>query len=109
MAMSVRERIKEIGVLKTLGFTTTQVLAMIIAESVLIAMIGGLIGCALAYALCQGVSRANLPFLQFGLPMPPMVVTISLAVAFAIGFLSSVFPAFNASRVPITEALRHVG
>ena len=109
MAMSVRERIKEIGVLKTLGFTTGQVLSMIIAESVLIAMVGGLVGCALAYALCQGVSRANLPFLQFGLPMPPIVLTISLAVAFAIGFLSSVFPAFNASRVPITEALRHVG
>jgi putative ABC transport system permease protein len=109
MAMSVRERIKEIGVLKTLGFTTPHVLTMIVAESVIIAMVGGLIGCVLAYGVSQGVSRLSLPFLQFGLPMPPVVVLISLAVAFAIGLFSSVFPAFNASRVPITEALRHTG
>src|SRR5215831_748517 len=97
MAMSVRERIKEIGVLKTLGFTTPQVLTMIIAESVIIAMLGGVIGCLLAYAVSQGVSRMSLPFLPFGLPMPPAVVLISLAVTLAIGFFSSVFPAFNAS------------
>jgi len=109
MAMSVRERIKEIGVLKTLGFTTPQVLTMIIAESVIIAMLGGVIGCLLAYAVSQGVSRMSLPFLPFGLPMPPAVVLISLAVTLAIGFFSSVFPAFNASRVPITDALRHTG
>jgi len=109
MAMSVRERIKEIGVLKTLGFTTPLVLTMIIAESVIIAMVGGLIGCALAFAVSRGVSQLSLPFLQFGLPMPPAVVLISLGVAFAIGLFSSVFPAFNASRVPITEALRHTG
>ncbi len=109
MAMSVRERIKEIGVLKTLGFTTPQVLTMIITESVIIAMLGGMIGCLLAYAVSRGVSRLALPFLQFGLPMPPVVVLISLAVAFAIGLFSSVFPAFNASRVPITDALRHAG
>jgi putative ABC transport system permease protein len=109
MAMSVRERIKEIGVLKTLGFTTPQVLTMIIAEAVIIAMLGGMIGCLLAYGVSQGVSRLSLPFLQFGLPMPPVVVLISLVVAFAIGIFSSVFPAFNASRIPITEALRHTG
>jgi putative ABC transport system permease protein len=109
MAMSVRERIKEIGVLKTLGFTTGKVLAMIIAESVIIAMLGGLLGCTLAYLVGLTLGWAQLPFLPFGLPMPPVVLTISIAVAFAIGLLSSVIPAFNASRVPITEALRHVG
>jgi ABC-type antimicrobial peptide transport system permease subunit len=44
-----------------------------------------------------------------GLSMPPAVILISLSVAFAIGLLSSVVPAYNASRVPITDALRHVG
>jgi putative ABC transport system permease protein len=109
MAMSVRERIKEIGVLKTLGFTTSQVLLMIIAESVIIAMVGGMLGCGLASGVCFGLSGAQLPFMPLGLPMPPVVLTISLAVAFAIGFFSSVVPALNASRVPITEALRHIG
>ena len=109
MAMSVRERIKEIGVLKTLGFTTSQVLLMVIAESVIIALAGGMLGCGLASGVCFLLSGAQLPFMPLGLPMPPVVLTISLAVAFAIGFFSSVVPALNASRVPITEALRHIG
>lgn len=108
MAMSVRERIKEIGVLRTLGFTTGKVLAMIIAESVIIAMIGGLLGCTLAFGMCQLMGSAFQ--VMFGsLKMPPVVLLISLGVAFAIGLLSSVVPAYNASRIPITEALRHVG
>jgi putative ABC transport system permease protein len=107
MAMSVRERIKEIGVLKTLGFTTGKVLTMIISEAVIIAMIGGLFGCALAFAFCKVLS--NIPIMFNGLSMPPSVLLISLSVAFAIGLLSSVVPAYSASRVPITDALRHVG
>jgi putative ABC transport system permease protein len=107
MAMSVRERIKEIGVLKTLGFTTGKVLTMIIAESVIIAMIGGLLGCLLAFGFCRFLTNVQIMF--GGLSMPPTVILISLGVAFAIGLLSSVVPAYNASRVPITEALRHVG
>jgi len=108
MAMSVRERIKEIGVLRTLGFTTDKVLAMIIAEAVIIAMLGGLLGCLMAFALVQLMGSAFQ--VMFGtLRMPPVVLLISLGVAFAIGLLSSVVPAYNASRVPITDALRHVG
>ncbi len=108
MAMSVRERIKEIGVLRTLGFTTEKVLAMIIAEAVIIAMLGGLLGCLMAFGMVNlmgGVFQV-----MFGsLRMPPVVLLISLGIAFAIGLLSSVVPAYNASRVPITDALRHVG
>ena len=108
MAMSVRERIKEIGVLRTLGFTTEKVLAMIIAEAVIIAMLGGLLGCLMAFGMVDlmgGVFQV-----MFGsLRMPPVVLLISLGIAFAIGLLSSVVPAYNASRVPITDALRHVG
>jgi putative ABC transport system permease protein len=108
MAMSVRERIKEIGVLKTLGFTTGKVLTVIIAESVIIALIGGLLGCSLAYLACLGLGQLEIMF-STGLPMPPVVMAVSLSVAIAIGLLSSVLPALNASRVPIAEALRHIG
>jgi putative ABC transport system permease protein len=108
MAMSVRERIKEIGVLRTLGFTTDKVLAMIIAEAVIIAMLGGLLGCLMAFGMVYLMGGAFQ--VMFGaLRMPPVVLLISLGVAFAIGLLSSVVPAYNASRVPITDALRHVG
>jgi putative ABC transport system permease protein len=111
MAMSVRERIREIGVLKTLGFTTGKVLSMIIAESILIAMVGGAIGSILAFSVCQILNKIpSVRLVLFaGLIMPPSVLLISLSVAFAVGFLSSVFPAWNASRVPITDALRHAG
>ncbi|MEW5976755.1 MAG: FtsX-like permease family protein [Acidobacteriota bacterium] len=108
MAMSVRERIKEIGVLKTLGFTNGKVLAMIVAESVIVAMVGGIVGSGLAYLLCLTLGRSLVVFFA-GLAMPPSVVALSLGVAFVIGFASSIFPAATASRVPITEALRHVG
>jgi len=108
MAMSVRERIKEIGVLRTLGFTTDKVLAMIIAEAVIIAMLGGLLGCLMAFGVVN--LMGSIFQVMFGtLRMPPVVLLISLGVAFAIGLLSSVVPAYNASRIPITDALRHVG
>jgi putative ABC transport system permease protein len=107
MAMSVRERVREIGVLKTLGFTRGKVLAMIVAESVIIAMLGGVLGCALAYVVCLGLSGIQIMF--GGFTMPPVVLAISLLVALTIGLMSSAIPAWHASRVPITEALRHVG
>jgi putative ABC transport system permease protein len=107
MAMSVRERVKEIGVLKTLGFSQGKVLTMIVAESVIIAMLGGFLGCALAYVVCLGLSDIQIMF--GGLTMPPVVLAISLFVAFTIGLMSSAIPAWHASRVPITEALRHLG
>jgi putative ABC transport system permease protein len=107
MAMSVRERVREIGVLKTLGFTRGKVLAMIVAESVIIAMLGGVLGCALAYVVCLGLSGIQIMF--GGFTMPPVVLAISLVVALTIGLMSSAIPAWHASRVPITEALRHVG
>jgi putative ABC transport system permease protein len=107
MAMSVRERIKEIGVLMTLGFTRGRILAMIIGESVLIAVLGGMIGCSLAYAASFAVENMNIFF--GGFSMPPVVILVSLLVTVVIGLASSVIPAWNATRVPITEALKHVG
>ncbi len=107
MAMSVRERIKEVGVLKTVGFTNGKILAMIVAESVIIAMVGGLIGCLLAFLASLGLRNVQLLF--GGFQMPPVVLVISLATSTAIGVLSSIIPAMSASRVPITESLRHVG
>ncbi len=111
MAMSVRERVKEIGVLKTLGFTTNKILSMIIAESLLIAGIGGLLGCGLAFLVCAALNQISFVRLIFfaGITMPPAVLATSLFVALTVGLLSSIVPAVNANRVPIAEALRHIG
>ncbi len=108
MAMSVRERIKEVGVLKTLGFSTGQVMAMMVAESVMLSLVGGLAGSLLAFAMVGWIGKMPVFFIQ-GMRMPPLALAISLAIAFVIGLASSVGPAWSAARLPITEALRHSG
>ncbi len=62
----------------------------------------------MAFAMVQVMGGA-FQVMFGGLRMPPVVLLISLGVAFAIGLLSSAVPAYNASRVPITDALRNVG
>ena len=108
MAMSVRERIREVGVLKTLGFTTGMVLAVIVGEAVLIALSGGLIGCLLSAGAIHWVAKTPVFFVQ-GMRMPAAALAINLGVALLIGLASSLAPAWNAARLPITEALRHTG
>ncbi|HZS50640.1 MAG TPA: ABC transporter permease [Bryobacterales bacterium] len=108
MAMSVRERISEVGVLRTLGFTSEKVLAMIMAEAVMMALAGGLIGSFLAMGMVQWVSKMPIFFVQ-GMHMPPAALGISLGVALLIGLASSLIPALSAARMPVTEALRHTG
>jgi len=112
MAMSVRERIREVGILKTLGFTQESILGMIIGEAIVIALIGGVIGLLLASVLAVGVGhsagRYGIGGLQ-NLSLTPMTVLISLAVAAAIGLISSCVPAWNAARTNILDSLRSSG
>jgi putative ABC transport system permease protein len=108
VAMSVRERIREIGVLKTLGFTSSIVLGMIIVEAVAMALLGGLLGVGLCYLVTQGLRDMMVSFFT-GFAMPLWGVPICLAAAALIGFCSSVIPASIAARTRITEALRHAG
>src|SRR5262249_22010812 len=62
MAMSVRERVREVGVLKTLGFTSGNVLWLLVGEAVIIALIGGAIGIALASGLCALIRNGQAIF-----------------------------------------------
>ena len=107
MAMSVRERVREVGVLRTLGFTPAAVLGVILGEACLISLAGGLVGFAISAFLMQGVK--NSPFGGFLPPLPfiePGVMLTCLAIAATIGVLSSFVPAWGASRTPIVQALR---
>jgi putative ABC transport system permease protein len=109
MAMAVRERVREVGVLKTLGFTNGIVLWLMVGEAVVISLIGGGLGLALAGGLClllRGLpsSMTFMDMSQFA--VPPSVITLCLLVAAMIGLVSSVIPAWGASKRPITEALR---
>jgi putative ABC transport system permease protein len=108
MAMSVRERIREVGILKTLGFTRESIMGMILGESVVIATLGGLIGLGLAALICQALQ--SIPSTVINMPdlkIPPLLGALCLAVASLIGLISSTGPAWIASRKTIVDALKH--
>lgn len=111
MAMSVRERIKEVGVLKTLGFTNHTILGMIVAEALAISLVGGVIGLILAGGLTVIVGRLGQAFLLqlHGLSLTFTTSLIALGVAAFIGLISSLVPAWNAARTNILDSLRFSG
>jgi len=107
MAMSVRERVREVGVLKTLGFTDGNVLGMIMGEALAISLLGGGIGFLLSTVLVGGVQHSPAGgFLPPISPFEPSVASICILTACAIGFISSLVPALGAARTPIVDALR---
>jgi putative ABC transport system permease protein len=110
MAMTVRERTREVGILKTLGFTRGSILGIILGEAALISLIGGVLGAGLAVLMC-GVVRQMPAFIQQlkTLMIPPPVFAACLIVAVLIGLISAFIPAWSASRTPILESLRHTG
>ncbi|WP_153061504.1 ABC transporter permease, partial [Escherichia coli] len=104
MMQAVRERTGEIAVLKTLGFSGPSLLGMVLAESVLLLLIGGVIGLLLASIIGPAVSAGsggalNLP--AAGLVSWMMGVGLALAFGLGVGAL----PALRAMRVNITDAL----
>lgn len=111
MAMSVRERITEVGVLKTLGFTSDTILGIIVGEAVTIAVIGGALGVLLAAALTGVVAKFGelvMPQLH-DLSVTPLTALISMGVAIFVGLVSSFIPAWNAARTNILDSLRYAG
>jgi putative ABC transport system permease protein len=111
MAMSVRERIKEVGVLKTLGFNNDAILGMIVGEAICISLIGGAIGLLIASFLVVGVGKAaggTIPQLH-NLSLTPFTVLVALALAFVVGLVSSFIPAWNAAKTNILDSLRYAG
>lgn len=107
MAMSVRERVREIGVLKTLGFTNGAILGMILGEACAISLVGGLLGFALSGVLTGGLAHSPAGgFLPAIAPFEPAVGVVCLLTALTIGLVSSLVPAAGAAATPIVDALR---
>jgi len=110
MSMSIRERTAEVAVLKTLGYTPGLILGLLMAEALLIAVLGGLVGCGGAKLLYSylDMQRATGGFLV-KLRVQPEALVLGIALAAAIGMVAAVVPALRASRLSIAEAIRHVG
>ena len=111
ISMSVRERVREVGIMKTLGFTPTAILGIVLGESVFISIVGGTIGCGFAALMCLGVRKTagNFIWALTNLSVTPDVLVLSILIAALIGLTSSFVPAWNASRTSILDALRNAG
>lgn len=110
MAMSIRERTREVAVLKTLGFTRPSILRLYIGEAVVVALTGGILGCLIAPLLVFVMSHAP----GMGLFLTGMKVTIptfllAVFIAGMVGFLSAILPAYHAAKLDIVEGLRYIG
>jgi len=107
MWMAVNERIREVGVLRALGWSKGRVVAMILIESAGVSLLAWVVGCFLGWGLARLSTR--LPFsAQFVDPILDWtVVGQALIVAMALGVLGGVLPAWRAARISPVEALRH--
>ena len=104
MAQAVRERIPELAVLKTLGFTNGTVLVLVLVESVLLIVLGGVLGMGLASVMIPVVSGASNGMIA--LPsIPAQTWALGLSLMVAIGLIVGALPATRAMRLKIVDAL----
>jgi len=114
MSMAVRERRTEIAVLKTLGFSGRQVMGLVVAEALLLGLLGGAIGVggskAIMWTLTHtpGISAALAGIGLSELDLRPLVAVVGFAVALVLGFAAGLVPALTAQRARITDMLRAV-
>ena len=106
MAQAVRERTGELGVLKAIGFTNGQIVTLVLAESCLLTVLGGGLGLGLAWLI---ISRGDptsglLPMFFF----PPQDLLIGFAISIVLGLVTGIFPALQAMRLRVADALRRI-
>ena len=107
MAMSIRERTGELAVLKAIGFSDRFVLFFVLGESLVIAMIGGLLGLGLA-VLAIPVVGAKLNGMLPPLLLPATLLGLGLAFAAFVGLASGLLPGIGAMRLRVVNAMRRV-
>ena len=106
MAIAVRERTRELAVLKAVGFSDRFVLALVIVETMIVAAVGGGVGLGLAklFTLRGDPTGGLLPFFY----LAPEDIAVGLLLALAVGLAAGVLPALSASRLRVVDALRRV-
>jgi putative ABC transport system permease protein len=107
MAISVRERIGELATLKAIGYSDRTILFFVLAESLTISLVGGLLGLGLA-ALAIPVLGAALNGLLPTLILSPAILSIGLGTALLVGIVSGLLPGIGAMRMRVVNALRRV-
>lgn len=114
---AIANRAREIATLRAIGFRRQAVLAGVLAESLFLALIGGVIGAAFAYAFLNGFQAStvaatggsisnNTPQVAFAFAVTFEAMAIGVAWALIMGFVGGLFPAIRAARLPVATALR---
>jgi putative ABC transport system permease protein len=110
IAMNVRERTREYGVMRAMGFAPAHVVWLVLGEAALIGLAGGLIGLGISYPLFEGVvSRALQEAMQFPpIVVPRRVAAAALALGAGLSLLAAGIPAYRVSQLGVTQSLRRV-
>jgi len=107
MSQAVRERTGELGVLKAIGFSNAQVMSLVLAESCLLTILGGVLGLGLAQLLVPVMAKALAGLLPlFSLPTHDLFIGLGFSVA--LGLITGIFPALQAMRLRVADALRRM-
>ena len=106
MSQAVRERIGELGVLKAIGFTNGQLLGLVLAESCLLSLLGGGLGLTAAWLIAAGGDPTGGMLPLFHLPTSDLLIGVGIAIA--LGVLTGIFPALQAMRLRVADALRRM-
>lgn len=104
MAYTVRERTNELAVLKAIGFTDAGVFGLVLGESLVLTLVGGVLGLGLAWLLISMGDPTSGSFPVFYLPVSKLFIGLLLIVAMA--FIAGILPALQAQRLQIADALR---
>jgi putative ABC transport system permease protein len=113
MYTAVASRSREIATLRALGFNTTSVIVSVLAESVVLGLIGGVLGAVGAYLSFDGFETSTMNFqtfsqVAFAFRVTPTLFMTGLVYALAIGLIGGLLPAIRAARLPIAKALREL-
>jgi putative ABC transport system permease protein len=112
VAMSVRERTHEYGVLRAIGFPPKHIVGFILGEAVLVAFVGGLLGLLLVFLLINNAIgpfvETNMGNLFVAFRAPVWLMGLALAAAMIVGAIAGAVPALRASRLKVTDALRRI-
>jgi putative ABC transport system permease protein len=107
MSQAVRERTEELGVLKAMGFTNELVLVLVMAESCILAAMGGFAGLGLGWAIIS--AKNPVPHMLPNFFLPEKYIVIGAVIVLALGIVTGAAPAIQAMRLRIAEALRRNG
>lgn len=106
MSQTVRERTGELGVLKAIGFTNGQVLTLVLAESCLVALLGGALGLGVSWLIASGGDPTGGMLPQFFFPHRDL--WLGLGLSLVLGLATGIFPALSAMRLRVADALRRM-